>query len=376
MSNAPAPNRVSLLTPQGRGAVAVVAAAGPAAQRTLDAHLRLASPKPVGELPINRIAFGRWLSGEHREEVVLVRTSGDQWHVHCHGGIAASERIIAAMQAHGCRRLAWREWIGLATPDQFIVEADLALAKAVTRRTAAILLDQRHGALRNAFAEIEAAVAAGRYASARKLLDELSARAPLGRRLTEPWRVAIVGRPNVGKSSLLNALVGYQRAIVYDLPGTTRDVLTADTAVDGWPVRFIDAAGIRETQDPLEAEGVSRARQQLVAADLVLWVRDATALNHPEDDSLASELATLPPRKVLHVINKIDLAPHKSDNCDVAVSALTRDSLDRLLELISNRLVPVTFPAGVAVPFTERHQCALQALSACIPRPESGVSCD
>src|SRR5690606_16577637 len=95
-----------------------------------------------------------------------------------------------------------------------------------------------------------------RFEEARRRLAALVDRAPLGLHLTRPWHVALAGAPNVGKSSLLNAVLGYGRAIVFDQPGTTRDVLDAVTAIDGWPVRLTDGAGLRESVDALEAAGV------------------------------------------------------------------------------------------------------------------------
>ncbi len=102
------------------------------------------------------------------------------------------------------------------------------------------------------------------------------ARAPLGLHLTKPWQIVIAGPPNVGKSSLLNAFVGYQRAIVFDQPGTTRDVVTAATAIDGWPVQVSDTAGLRSSADPLETAGADSAAQQARAADCLLLVFDAS----------------------------------------------------------------------------------------------------
>ncbi|RIK81107.1 MAG: hypothetical protein DCC67_08515 [Planctomycetota bacterium] len=256
----------------------------------------------------------------------------------------------------------WQDWLAGEEHDQIALEADLALARAATRRTAAILLDQREGALRRAIAAIEADIAAGALSAAQRQLDELLARVPLGRRLTEPWLVAIAGPPNVGKSSLINALVGYERAIVYHQAGTTRDVLTADAAIDGWPVRLIDAAGIRATLDPLEAEGVARARQQIARADLVLWISDATAPDDPADRSFAFELERLSAGAVIRVVNKIDLAPTSAAAGDVRLSARTGEGLDRLLELAARRLVPNPPPPGAAVPFTARQACMLEGL--------------
>ncbi|MCC6491503.1 MAG: 50S ribosome-binding GTPase [Pirellulales bacterium] len=354
-------NLASVTTPAGRGAVAVIAAAGPAAERAARRHFESASGKPLEAIPVDRIAFGCWTSDGHREEVLLVR-DGDSLEIHCHGGAAAAERILEALQRAGCQVLPWTAWIARQHEDEVAAEADVALAEATTLRCAAILLDQRAGALQRAFDAIEQALARGDLALARGMLSPLFARAPLGLHLARPWQVAIAGRPNVGKSSLINALLGYQRAIVFDEPGTTRDVLTAETAIDGWPVRLIDAAGIRETSDPLESQGVALARQQLQAADLALWIDDATAPPEPAGLELPPELDRLPREKVLRVVNKIDLAPGTAASGEAFVSALTGQGLDRLLALLGRRLAPDPPKPGEAVPFTERHLRRLEAM--------------
>lgn len=363
MSGEPA-SFVSVLTPPGRGAIAIVAAIGSEALAAADACFAAANSRRLSEQPPDRIVFGHWSSGNHREEVIIVRGNNGALEVHCHGGAAAVARIVDAMVAAGCRQLPWTEWIAEDRRDPIAVDAEIALAQAPTRRTAAILLDQRNGALAQAVHEIRIAIEHGDGDRGHQLLNTLIERAAIGLHLTEPWQVAIAGRPNVGKSSLINALVGYQRAIVFDQPGTTRDVLTAETAIDGWPVRLTDTAGIRATRDELEAEGVSRARQQLARADIVLWVIDATAVADSRDVSAsverelqveAPDLATR--TDALMVLNKIDLLSDDNsapiDNV-VAVSALTGAGLDTLLAAIAQRLVPAPPGPGDAVPFTRQ----------------------
>jgi tRNA modification GTPase len=110
--------------------------------------------------------------------------------------------------------------------------------------------------LRGAFDLIDAAIAQGDRAAASDQIDRLLDRADVGQHLLRPWRVALAGRPNAGKSTLINALVGYTRAIVHHLPGTTRDVVTADAAFDGWPVELSDMAGLRSGGGTTETEGV------------------------------------------------------------------------------------------------------------------------
>jgi tRNA modification GTPase len=360
----PPSGRTSVLTPAGRGAVAVVAAAGLAALKAVDASFTAANGRPLSQQPRDRIVFGHWGAGDRREEVLLLRGEGDSLEIHCHGGAAASARVVAALVAAGCQLEPWQEWLGRAHDFPIAVEADHALTQATTRRTAALLLQQRQGALVHAIRSIQAALEVNDADAARSMLRTLTERSVLGLHLTQPWQVAIAGRPNVGKSSLINALVGFQRAIVFDQPGTTRDVLSADTAIDGWPVRVTDAAGIRATVDPLEAEGVSRAREQLARADLVLWVLDATAIGHLSEPRTIAErelaeeaggaLGRIQP---LIVLNKIDLLPSPpiAAHADVVpISALTRLGIGSLLSAIAHRLAPTPPEPGDAMPFTPR----------------------
>lgn len=354
--------RASLLTPIGRGAVAVVAAEGEAALAAIDASFVAANGRSIRQQRPERIVFGHWTSGAPREEVVVVRDVDSCVEVHCHGGVAAAERILTAFASAGCEVESWQSRLARMAASTIEAEADAALASCTTRRTASILLVQREGALRREANAIRDDLANDRRESAAKRIEALLARAPLGLHLAEPWRVAIAGRPNVGKSSLMNALVGYQRAIVFDQPGTTRDVLTAETAIDGWPVRLADAAGIRETDDELEAEGVLRARQQLAQADLTLWLLDGSQLvgdpletmsrqwREAMDQPAASSL-------VLTVVNKADLLPAQSAGTNAEggqfVSALTSTGLAELIAAIGRALVPVT-PQDEAIPFTQR----------------------
>src|SRR5207244_10480135 len=167
------------------------------------------------------------------------------------------------------------------------------------------------GALRDELAAIDHALAQGDVPAATKTIEQLLAQADIGLHLTKPWKVVIAGPPNAGKSSLMNAILGYERAIVWREPGTTRDVLTATTAIDGWPVELIDTAGLREASDPLEAEGVARAENAVSAADLLIFVADTSA---PWDDRLYQQLKCATRRRLpLVVHNKCDLAPVPAD---------------------------------------------------------------
>jgi tRNA modification GTPase len=366
----PLAGRVSVLTPAGRGAVAVVAASGPAAIKAVEGAFTASNGRPLAQQSQDRILFGHWSAGNRREEVLVIRGVGDSLEIHCHGGAAASERIVSALVAAGCLVEAWPNWLKRQADCPIVAEADGALAQVTTRRTAAILLAQRNSALAQAVTDVQRALDHNSSESARRMLSALVERSAVGLHLTQPWQVAIAGRPNVGKSSLINALVGFQRAIVFDQPGTTRDVLSADTAVDGWPVRLTDAAGIRSADDPLEAEGVARAREQFARADLVLWVLDATTIAKPTEALEVAEYEiqqeTDPVARLtqpLVVLNKVDLLPSvplENHTSVVPISALTRAGIDELLRAISRRLVPSPPQTGEAVPFTSRHAELLQ----------------
>lgn len=367
-----------LLTAPGRGAIAVVAVFGPLAECVVDDHFRSASRQSLAACPPDRVLFGVWRHGDgsngatHSEDVVVSR-AGDVIEVHCHGGEAASASILAALAAGGCRVVGHREWLEARGMSPIAVDAELALAQATTLRTAAILADQRAGALERAVDAIHAYFVNGNLDAARNSLRALLAHKRLGLRLTQPWRVAVAGRPNVGKSSLVNALVGYERSIVFDEPGTTRDILAAETAVDGWPVRLTDSAGMRASSCAIEGAGVELARRSAAAADLVLWVLDATTLESLSpaaiDESVQGELAgeELTDAPVLPVVNKIDLRPEAAttapalDHC-VHVSAVTRDGFDALLAAIARRLVPDPPPRRAAVLFTVAQIAALEAV--------------
>jgi tRNA modification GTPase len=372
-----------VLTPSGRGAVAVIAASGIDAYAAVDAHFKAANDRPVAGQLRDRIVFGHWSTGAHAEEIILLRGEGDSLEIHCHGGAAAVARICDALEAAGCEILPWEQWLRETSTNVIEAEADIALAQATTRRTAAVLLKQRSGALSREILTVIAQLTRGDLAAARRSLNTMLARSAFGMHLTQPWQVAIAGRPNVGKSSLMNALVGYQRAIVFDQPGTTRDVLAADTAIDGWPVRLTDAAGIRATSDPLEAEGVFRAQENLARADLVLWLLDATALDDimaaftVADGELDETSAAAVKSKRLVVLNKIDKLNHFTPPEDaglVCTSTVTQVGLDDLLNRIAERLVPAPPQLGEAVPFTQRQVDRLKKALAAVDAGDAAAA--
>jgi tRNA modification GTPase len=187
----------------------------------------------------------------------------------------------------------------------------------------------------------------------------------LGSHLVRPWQVVLAGAPNVGKSSLINALLGYQRAIVHEQPGTTRDVVAAVSALEGWPVELSDTAGQRASGEPLEAAGIRLAEDRSAAADLVVLVFDASKPDPEQQRSLSDRW----PRS-LRVFNKCDLLPPGSliagqESSGLYASALLGAGIEELGREIARRLVPAAPPPGQAVPFaTEQVEVLAQVRGA------------
>jgi tRNA modification GTPase len=308
------------------------------------------------------------------EEVVVRRRSDSSVELHCHGGTAAVAAIGQILAERGCQIVSWQQWAQSRQSDAIAAAAILALAQARTERTALILLDQYHGALRSAVERARQSLAGGNLASARQQLAALLARADLGRHLTDPWRVVLAGWPNVGKSSLINALLGYQRAIVHPAPGTTRDVVAATTALEGWPVEFRDTAGLRTGGHPVERAGVARARDELHTGDLVLLIFDA---GQPWSSAAEALCRSRPDALLVH--NKCDLPAaagvaawaNPERTAGISTSALTGEGLDDLIRAVVTRLVPHPPLPGGPVPFTAEQSGHLRAALASLERDDA-----
>ncbi len=200
-------------------------------------------------------------------------------------------------------------------------------------------------------------------------MDELLRTANEGRLLRRGLRAAIIGRPNVGKSSLLNQLLGRERAIVSPIPGTTRDTIEETANVRGIPVVFIDTAGLREAADGIEAEGVRRSRQALGSAELVLHVLDGSEPLAAFDKELLGEFAGA--RRLL-VRNKADL-PRRLELpaglAAVAACCLTGAGIEELKDAIKEKVWAGAIPAGMLqVMINSRHEDALRRARAAAER--------
>jgi tRNA modification GTPase len=198
--------------------------------------------------------------------------------------------------------------------------------------------------------------------SVRRRTRELLEVSPFSTRLAEPFRVVLAGPPNVGKSSLLNAIVGFDRSITLDQAGTTRDVLHANTVIDGIAIRISDTAGIRDSDEAIEQQGIARARLVASEADLVLSVSEPSL----EGGSSGRTEPLDGPAAMIRVLNKSDRLQHPlpSNAYDFATSALTGEGVGALMAAIGNRLGRWIPKPGTPVPINHRqanllHQVAI-----------------
>lgn len=387
---------VALATPPGRSAVAVIRLSGRGAfgiaQRIIPSFRT--DPPREARLAAFRDATGQLID----RGLYLVfpgprsETGEDMVEFHSHGGLQVPARLVAALEAAGARPAHPGEFTRRAVQhgklDLLQAEAlgDLIDAEAPAQLRTALHqleggLSRRIGELRDALVELLALLAydvdfpeeddgviprerieAARSDVARRI-DQLLATAPLAERVRRGALVVLAGPPNAGKSSLFNALLGTSRALVTEIPGTTRDAIEAHADFLGWPVRLVDTAGLGETSDRIDAMGQEVSQRYAAAADLVLLCGNGAAA------------AGLPGEKLLHVRTKADLG---GAGGDVAVSAVTGEGLDLLRRAVAERL----FAGGVAladlepVLTRERHRVALaraaEALAAARPEVASG----
>lgn len=332
----------AISTPLGEGSIAVIRLSGPEAIRVVERIF--ASAKPLAAAATHTVHYGHIRdarTGEHIEEalVTIMRaprsyTMEDVVEVGCHGGIIAVKRVLGLLLEQGDVRL--------AEPGEFTKRAfmngriDLSQAEAVidlirskSDRAFAVALKQVEGALSvkvkalrhklvALMAHIEVNIdypehdveeLTNRFihkecVEALADIDRLLKTANQGKILREGITTAIVGRPNVGKSSLLNALAQDNRAIVTDIPGTTRDVIEEYVTVGGVPLRLLDTAGIRETSDVVEQIGVERSRHAWSEADLLLYV---LSYNEPLHEEEARMLREAQAKETIIIVNKTDL---------------------------------------------------------------------
>jgi tRNA modification GTPase len=338
---------VSCLTPPGTGAIATIVVRGPLAWQAIRELFQPASKQPLPEQPPSpgAVWFGRVGRSGLADEVVLTMKQNDPlpWlEIHAHGGRQVVAWLLETLERCGLQTRLWSEFLdGVEVP---LRAAALALlARTATLRTAAIMLDQVQGAFHRAIEAMRDDLQLQQIERLHQRIDDLLKFASLGRHLIEPWRVVVAGAPNVGKSSLVNALAGFQRSVVAPIPGTTRDMVSTRLAIDGWPVELLDTAGLRDEAGGLERAGIDLARAAVEVADLCVWVVDATA------SPIWPEVLSVP---TIVVTNKCDRpSTWATEQSDLRVSALTGEGIKALTHVISRKLVPDAPPPGAGVPF-------------------------
>jgi tRNA modification GTPase len=355
----------AISTPFGEGAIALLRLSGPGAVEVADKIFR--GRKAAHQLPPRVQHYGALFEGERKLDDVLLTvfraphsyTGEDVVEIACHGGVLVSRRILEALLQLGARsaepgEFTQRAYLNRkmdltqaeAVMDLITAQTDLAL-RAAGEQLAGRLGD-RIRELRDAFVELLAHVEAyidfpdedidpatgeallAKLDAARCGIDALLATAERGKVLREGVRTVIYGAPNVGKSSLLNVLLGQERAIVSARPGTTRDVIEETINLRGLPIRLIDTAGMRESDDEIEREGMKRTRHELSRADLALHVFDASQPPPPEAKGGAA----------LVVVNKVDLGEHGAwaGVEGVRISCRTGEGIEALAEAIAARV--------------------------------------
>ena len=376
---------VSRLTAAIPSAIAVLEVVGPQAAEIVEQCWR--PNQGTNHLSLNRIRYGFTLNSnqEPGESIVVCRTEWNRIEIHCHGGRMASDQIVRELVRNGAVEQSAAESIGRELDDEIANEAREDLTKASTLRSTSILLDQMRGALGNEFQSIRSLMNSKQHSEAGSRLRLLLGRYAVGRHLIAPYFVVLAGPPNVGKSSLLNLLLGYSRAIVHEQAGTTRDLLSERSSFDGWPIELVDGAGIRErgmAEDDIEAMGIERTLQRIGESDCLLLLVDSVSgwtkiheriLNHPRGrtilvrtkSDLAIETASDRSFRLAQEIAKLE-----SDGKVASVvetSAVNGFGLKTLMETIVAVLVPQSLQPGDAVPFRKRHLDWIQTNLAKIP---------
>lgn len=322
-----------LLTAPGRSAVATTLVCGKGIASELSTLFVSESGRPI-KLRLNRPTFGYWSSeGNSREGLVVCMLSDCQAEIHSHGGSLAPRMIGDSLIESGFRQLDTIEYLKNSSSN-WDVEIQVALSQATTQRTAIWLLRQSQ-MIPERLGELKRRILS-QPKQAQVEIEQALNLASFGLHLNRPWRIVICGQPNVGKSSLINALSGFTRAIVHDSPGTTRDVVSQVTAIEGWPVELADTAGIRIAGDEIERQGVERALEEARSADLRISLFDASRPWSAEDQGL---LQTLRPNLIVH--NKADVMVGDSRRPPgLSISATQSQGMSGLLKAIVAALVP------------------------------------
>ncbi|EKW99641.1 tRNA uridine-5-carboxymethylaminomethyl(34) synthesis GTPase MnmE [Ligilactobacillus saerimneri] len=415
----------AISTPPGEGAISIVRMSG---ENAVKIATKVFQGKDLTQVASHTINYGHIIDPASRREIdeVMVSvlrgpktyTREDIIEINCHGGIVSTNEILQLLLQNGAR---------LAEPGEFTkraflhgridltqAESVMDLIRAKTDRSMKVALNQLDGNLAHlinnlrqdildVLAQVEVNIDYPEYddvetlttkmlkekaLAVRDRIKQLEQTAKQGKILREGLATAIVGRPNVGKSSLLNHLLHEDKAIVTDIAGTTRDVIEEYVNVRGVPLKLIDTAGIRETDDKVEKIGVERSRQAIDQADLVMLLLNASEPLTAEDQEL---LAATADKKRIVVLNKTDL-PQQLDQAElqtylkpaeevIALSVLANAGIDQLEEQIAKLFFGGIENSQTTVIVTNARHVALlnkaeQSLTAVLQGIEAGMPVD
>jgi len=351
----------SIVTPPGEGGIGKIIVSGPDALGIVNKTFQGKGVADLRDAASHKLYYGSIHEKGQRIDEVIVGvmrqedslTGEDVVEVNCHGGVRVLMRVYECLQTAGAKGAAWDALLLQSCKNEkmdFVrKEALLGVVQAQTRLGAKVLLDQYAGALSKALKkelriieEISTSLnpkdesifpsttrrkpsvvengACSLVSSLADFIGNLLETAPLGMALTTPQVLVILGKPNVGKSTLINAILGEERMLVHHEPGTTRDYVSEFISIEGIPFELVDTAGVRETSDRLEAMSIGMTQEQLQRADKVIVVFDNSRRFDQEDEGILnavnSWLKTAAPghsqripngRPVIPVINKCDL---------------------------------------------------------------------
>lgn len=405
----------AISTPPGMGATAMIRISGPDAFSIAGSIFQ--TPSDIAGLQPNRAKFVSIVDNSEDKQTLLDQavvtkfaaphsfTGEDVVEISCHGSVFIQQRIIELLIANGCRMAAPGEFTQRAFLNGKLdlpqAEAIADLIEAQSESAHQLAMQQLRGELSGKMAvlrdellqmaslielELDFSEEEVEFADRTALLDLLSNIKAEVHRLLQSYRwgtmlkngipVAIAGEPNVGKSTLLNALLQRERAIVSDIPGTTRDTIEDSFTLNGTLFRFIDTAGIRESDDTVERLGIERTFNAIRQAAIVLWVVDA----RKSDKEIEAELANVPQAvnsdvtKIILIGNKSDLLPHPSERNKqlIPISAKQGENLDAVLREIDSFVRENRVQDAVLLT-SARHQSLLAGILSATERAEEGL---
>lgn len=331
----------AISTPRGEGGVGIVRISGDEALIVIEKIFKLKSNKNVCDIKSHTINFGHIYDGEDLVDEVLVSimkapnsyTKEDVVEINCHGGFLVTERVLSVVLKNGARMAEQGEFTRRAFMngrlDLTQAEAVMDLIHGKTDKSISLSLDQLRGDLKNEIMKLKKLLLdvtahvnvvidypeegideplpeslKNNLKEVYNRVDELIKSYDKGKKIKEGIKTAIVGKPNVGKSSLLNSLLKEERAIVTHIAGTTRDIIEEVININGIPLVLVDTAGIRETEDIVENIGVKKSKETISKADLLLFVVDNSTRLEKEDIEIYNSLSG---KKVIGILNKVDL---------------------------------------------------------------------